>query len=238
MQSKKRKTKQSTYNEINSEVSVLGAIEPTNHSTPIRFIRSLISERRMKITRLHEIAHPCNLKEIDISKKTNLYSDLESIEISDDSSVDEDISEQEMVISAIENDENVVSHRMGMIPYQIQNRLHAQVDSNANSIVLDKIAYKSRGPEHEIGDDELKKSPIYATRLNYKTWEWQPNINLKRLTENVLENNDKHGSHGNGSKRENVPVSPIAFDSDSDFIRELSPETAAIRFRRVIFFFN
>lgn len=89
---------------------------------------------------------------------------------------------------------------------------------------------KSRQPVLVL-DQTTMKHKIRV--IDYSSWQWQPDIPLKKLTDDELKDVDRSLLTQNQS--EYHPVHTIKFDRDEELIRELSPDTAAERFQKVRF---
>lgn len=68
--------------------------------------------------------------------------------------------------------------------------------------------------------------------IDYSSWQWQPKIQLNKLTNDELKNVDGPLLQPNQSVQHQIK--PIKFDKNEELIRELSPDTAIKSFQKVI----
>lgn len=87
---------------------------------------------------------------------------------------------------------------------------------------------KSRQPVL-VTDPLTKQRKIRV--IDYSLWQWQPNIQLNRLTDDELKNVDRSPLQPDPSVQNYI--SPIKFDKDEEVIREMSPDTAIKLFEEV-----
>lgn len=113
----------------------------------------------------------------------------------------------------------VILNRMS--PGYIRDMLNGVVNGvkptqPARNLITQPEVRQTNADQHNKSDGQRD-----ASEIDFKSWQWQPNIKLDRITVNHSENSD-----------EDVP--PIEFDSSEEsFIRELSPEKATKMFEKV-----
>lgn len=69
--------------------------------------------------------------------------------------------------------------------------------------------------------------------IDHSSWQWQPKLQLDKLTDDELKGVDCSALQSNPSVQSRINL--IKFDKDEELIRELSPDTAAEQFQKVDF---
>lgn len=204
--------------------------ESNNCSTPIRES----SARSSVNTPFNDSAYQ-NLREwntnirvthvVDSPINTNGFSQKEPIEISDESNDEGVVQNGQKMIKINDGGKRylrVILNRMS--PEYIRDRLNGVKSTQLTRTVITQTERSALRPEKLIKKSEKRD----ASEIDYKSWQWQPTLELVRLTKNDLQNQSKHSAVPIGD------VPSIEFDdTDSSIIRELSPETAVQRFEEV-----
>lgn len=155
----------------------------------------------------------------------NNYSQLEPLDISDDSIDANDVQEVNTL-----TEENAVekSPKIRQLKVVLYKMSPDYIQAMLNGV---KFTQPARGaikrnerPKTKSKETNKKSDQTFDADVNYKDWQWQPNLKLRRLKEIDVEK----------FKMSRSRVSPIEFDdSDESIIRELSPKKATILFERV-----
>lgn len=155
----------------------------------------------------------------------NNYSQLEPLDISDDSIDANDVQAVNTLTKRNATEKSPKIRQLKVVLYKMSTDY---IQAMLNGV---KFTQPARGaikqnerPKSKSKKTNKKIDQTFDADVNYKDWQWQPNLKVARLNEIDVEKFKMSRSH----------VPPIEFDdSDESIIREISPKKATILFERV-----
>lgn len=193
------------------------------------FENVISSEIDYRSSRFQPKVNLTRLKKEDIDKYMNPYTNIDgkkalNIEVVNypddlDTCLDETCSSEGVLVIDLDGENSVCEEAC-----QANEKL-----SDENEHVLEEPGQTT---EKESMPNERQDN---VNLMDYSSWQWNPKVQLKRLTDLELKNVERSShSHKKSTSEDSwLQGNPIEFDKDESVIRELSPETATQQFQKV-----